>query len=227
MITKRLDPRRLALPCLLGLVLAACSTPYQKDPSTLAPSETFPLGVESQTLTFEVAGDGRGGLLPAEALRLDRFVDEYAVNGQGTLVVSTPLAHGVQGDRLAIAIAEHALARGLARPEVGIAETGENGGPVVVSFERYLVRLPDCAGWNVEPSYNPSNSPHINFGCATQRNLGMMVANPADLIAPAGQGGVLDTIRSDLVVQNYRKGELTQAKTAEELSATASQVSNQ
>lgn len=225
MIIPRLDRTRLAWLLAAGLALAGCSTPYQSEPTTLVPDEKFPLGVESQTIALDIAGDGQGGLLPAEALRLDRLVDEFAVNGQDLLLVTAPREHGIQGDRLAHAVAERALARGLARPEVGIAETGESGGPVVVSFERYLVRLPDCAGWNVEPSYNPSNSAHINFGCATQRNLGMMAANPAHLVAPAGQGGELDTIRSDLVLQNYRKGDLTQAEKSEELLGTASEVS--
>ena len=225
MIIPRLDPRPISLLCAAGLYLAACAAPYQSEPSTLVPDERFPLSVESQTIALELVGDGQGALLPAEALRLDRLVDEFAVNGQGLLLVSTSVGHGVQGDRLALAVAEHALARGLANSEVGIAETGEVTGPVVISFERYLVRLPDCAGWNVESSYNPSNSSHINFGCATQRNLGMMVANPAHLVAPAGDGGVLDTTRGNLVLQNYRKGELTQAKKSEELLGTASEVS--
>lgn len=207
-----------------ALAVAACQAPYQAEPTALEPRHVYPLNVESQVVTLEIAGDGAGALLPAEALRLDRFVDEFAVNGQGTLVVYTPPLHDEAGDGLALAVARRALERGLARPEVGIATTTEASGPVMVSFERYLVRLPECRGWGVESSYNPSNSPHVNFGCATQRNLGMMVANPAHLVAPAGQGGVLDTIRSDLVVQNYRKGELTQAKKAEELLETVSQV---
>ena len=33
------------------------------------------------------------------------------------------------------------------------------------------------------PSYN-ENKPYYNFGCATQRNLASMVANPADLEQP-------------------------------------------
>jgi pilus assembly protein CpaD len=209
---------------LAAATLAACQAPYQAEPTSIEPRQAYPLNVESQVMSLEIVGDGQGGLLPAETLRLDRFVDEFAINGQGDLVVYTPPAHDEGGDGLAVVVAAHAQGRGLAKSEIGIATTTEAGGPVMVSFERYLVRLPECRGWNVESSFNPSNSPHVNFGCATQRNLGMMVANPAHLVAPAGQGGVLDTIRSDLVIQSYRKGELTTAEKAEELTETVSQV---
>lgn len=224
MARTRTTSRRLFGACALAAALAACSAPYQKEPTTLEPRQIYPLNVESQVISLDLVGDGRGNLLPAEGLRLDRLVDEFAVSGDGRLLIYTPSNHGAEGDRLAFAAAERALGRGLARPEVGVAENGEAEGAVTVSFERLLVRLPDCAGWNVEPSYNPSNSPHVNFGCATQRNLGMMVASPAHLVAPAGEGGVLDTMRSDLVVRSYREGELTEAAKSEELETTASEV---
>jgi len=224
MARSRTSRRRFIGACALAAALAGCANPYQKEPTTLEPRQIYPLNVESQAISLDLVGDGRGNLLPAEALRLDRLVDEFALNGTGRLVVYAPRTHGAEGDRLAFAAAERALGRGLARPEVGIADNGQAEGAVTVSFERLLVRLPDCAGWNVESSYNPSNSPHVNFGCATQRNLGMMVAEPAHLVAPAGQGGVLDTMRSDLVVQNFRKGELTEAAKSEELATTASEV---
>ncbi|MGH6718800.1 MAG: CpaD family pilus assembly lipoprotein [Alphaproteobacteria bacterium] len=209
---------------IAAALLAGCSAPYQKNPTALEPRHIYPLTVESQVVTLDVIGDGNGRPLPAEAVRLDQLVDDYAVSGATRLVVQTSRAHGALGDGLALGVASRALARGLARPEVVVVDIGAADGPVTVSFERHLVRLPDCAGWNVEPSYNPSNSPHINFGCATQRNLGMMVANPAHLVAPAGQGGVLDSMRSDLVIGKYRKGDLTTATKSEELVTTVSEV---
>ncbi len=172
------------------------------------PQDVYALQVESEIVTLDVTGDGRGGMLPAEALRLDRLVDEFAVNGNGPLVVTTPPGHGASGSRLALAVAEQARARGLAKGEVVVQEFTDAIGAVSVSFERVYVRLPDCRGWGVEPSYNPSNSQHINFGCATQRNLGMMVANPADLIGPTAEGGVQDTGRMTNVFRLFRTGKV-------------------
>ena len=50
------------------------------------------------------------------------------------------------------------------------------------------------------------------FGCATQRNIAAMVAHPADLIDPAASGDA-SAARGALVIQNYRLGEPTGAKT--------------
>jgi type IV pilus biogenesis protein CpaD/CtpE len=57
-----------------------------------------------------------------------------------------------------------------------------SGSGVEVIVERYIVIPPSCANFsspigNAEQAYNSSN-----FGCSTEANLGMMVANPRDLI---------------------------------------------
>jgi pilus assembly protein CpaD len=208
----------------VAAVLAGCGAPYQSNPTSLEARHIYPLTVESQVVALDIAGDGGGRPLPAEALRLDQLVYDYVVSGSRRLLVQTSRAHGTLGDGLAQTVANRALAVGLARPEVVVVDSGVADGPVTVSFERNLVRLPECAGWNVEPSFNPSNSPHVNFGCATQRNLGMMVANPADLVTPAGQGGVQDTMRSDLIIAKYRIGVLTGAAKSQELVTTVSTV---
>ena len=206
-------------------LVAGCGAPYQRNPTSLEPRQIYPLTVESQVMTLDVTGDGNGRPLATEEMRLSQFVNDYVASGATRLVIQTPRTHGYLGDRLAISVADRALASGLARPEVVLADLGTADGPVIVSYERHLVRLPECYGWYVEPSYNPSNSPHLNFGCATQRNLGMMVANPADLVAPAGQGGTLDSTRSGLVIDKYRKGDITAANKSQELMSTVSEVS--
>jgi pilus assembly protein CpaD len=72
-----------------------------------------------------------------------------------------------------------------------IAIAANDGAPAnraVVEATRTLVTLPPCPNWS-KPSYSDDgNAPSSNFGCATQSNLGMMVANPSDLVQglPAG-----------------------------------------
>ena len=51
----------------------------------------------------------------------------------------------------------------------------------VVEATRTLVTLPPCPNWSKPSSHDYSNQPSSNFGCATQTDLGMMVANPTDL----------------------------------------------
>lgn len=222
------SPRALAslAALLLAAAVSACggAAPYQAVPQTVEPRDVYPLQVESRAMSLDIIGDGRGNLLPTEGLRLDRLVDDFAVNGVGPLVVSTPRNHGPSGDRFFEAVVERALGRGLALPEVVAQEMPEETGPVNVSYERSYVRLPECRGWWVESSFNPSNSPHINFGCATQRNLGLMVANPGDLVGPSGEGRPLDAIRSGTIIRLYRVGEVFISDEPKKLEAEASQV---
>ncbi len=78
--------------------------------------------------------------------------------------------------------------------------------------ERYVVTLPPCPDWRQPASPNYNNAPTGNLGCANVTALGMMVADPKDLVAPepyeAKSGEVqtrgIDKLHEDKV--EWRKG---------------------
>ena len=41
--------------------------------------------------------------------------------------------------------------------------------------------MPGCPNWTRDPGFDPLNLPLSNLGCANAFNLGLMVADPADL----------------------------------------------
>ncbi len=51
----------------------------------------------------------------------------------------------------------------------------------VVEITRTLVTLPACPNWSKPSGTDFGNQPSSNLGCATETNLGMMIANPTDL----------------------------------------------
>jgi pilus assembly protein CpaD len=59
----------------------------------------------------------------------------------------------------------------------------------------------------LDPGYN-ENRPYFNLGCASQRNLAAMVANPSDLVQPRSETAAY-TGRRTVVLDKYRKGEST------------------
>ena len=69
---------------------------------------------------------------------------------------------------------------------------------------RATVSNPDCPGYNqAVSSYDRFSRPNMNLGCSNEINLGLMVADPRDLVrgrtlAPA------DADRSALAVERYR-----------------------
>jgi type IV pilus biogenesis protein CpaD/CtpE len=77
------------------------------------------------------------------------------------------------------------LALAACRP--GAAEYTEAEAPKLLRIDRaagrYMVTLPDCPNWSQYPASDFTNAKSSNFGCATASNLGLMVANPADLVA--------------------------------------------
>ncbi|HWB47725.1 MAG TPA: CpaD family pilus assembly lipoprotein [Stellaceae bacterium] len=59
----------------------------------------------------------------------------------------------------------------------------------VVAITRTLVTLPPCPNWS-KPSYADfGNHPSSNFGCASETNLGLMIAHPTDLASGLPVGG--------------------------------------
>jgi pilus assembly protein CpaD len=69
-------------------------------------------------------------------------------------------------------------------------------------------RWPDDLGPSIDdPLYN-ENKQYFNFGCATQRNLAAMVANPSDLVQPRSETPAY-TARRIEGFEKYRQGNST------------------
>jgi type IV pilus biogenesis protein CpaD/CtpE len=62
------------------------------------------------------------------------------------------------------------------------ALTGVASNHAVVEVGRYLVTTPACPNWSKASGTDFTNSFPSNWACATQTNLGQMVANPSDLV---------------------------------------------
>ncbi len=78
---------------------------------------------------------------------------------------------------------------------------------VEIVLERYLVTPPACPDWSRRTGLDYSNQPHSNFGCATETNLGLMVANPRDLVRGRTLGPA-DGIHQAEGITRYREGAL-------------------
>lgn len=91
---------------------------------------------------------------------------------------------------------------------------------VSLVVRRYVVTLPGCPDWSGErTTYN--NVPTSNWGCATASNLGLMVAEPGDLIRGRDEG-MADGEYAATSINNYRKGE-TKPLSPEDVGVTQSQ----
>ncbi|WP_417455751.1 CpaD family pilus assembly lipoprotein [Kordiimonas sp.] len=103
--------------------------------------------------------------------------------GHGDIIMMDSASSTVRRD----AVAAYLKKRGLVY--AGEAPLGEEpaDGTINLYVERYIVTPPACGRWPNEASNNTRNNTSSYFGCAVTSNLGMMVANPRDLIA--GENG--------------------------------------
>ena len=76
---------------------------------------------------------------------------------------------------------------------------------VDIVLERYLVTPPACPDWSRQSGIDYANKPHTNYGCATETNLGLMIADPRDLVR-GRKLGPADGVHQAEGIIRYREG---------------------
>ena len=173
--------------------------------------------IEAVATRFELATrfeSGHSHLSYADNQRLDRFLRMFHSRARTDLVIATtPDAEGLKAQEHMAAFREILVAEGVSRHRIalrpGTAPLGNNAS-VVLSFGGYDIRVPECGDWSGHSGFNPTNLPHTDFGCSYQRNIGLMLADPGDLLASEGDS-YIDAKRSDIQLGLYRAGAPTGA----------------
>ena len=93
-------------------------------------------------------------------------------------------------------------------PDVPAASAWTGGIKVVLG--RFVVVPPKCPDWSKPSDGDPNNTVSSNFGCATATNLGLMVADPADLVGGRAPGPAAGAVGARLY-RAYREGGQQQA----------------
>ena len=158
---------------------------------------------------------GQVELASADRAQLQSFANDYLRYGHGPLVLETP-SGGENSDSASVLAAD--ARRTLADAGVSYAAiagtTRDASGealPILVSFNRFEARPPECAPlWEQDLSHQSNNQPWSSFGCATNFNLAAMVEDPADLDHPRDMAA-RDSARRDTVMDAYRQGDQTHA----------------
>ena len=189
----------LALVC--G-ALQACDSPGEWSPAE-APKQ---LRVDFQRLTHTAGfAPSSTQLAQSEQESLSAFLQAAQVTTDDPIYLEA-----VAGDRLGTSRIS-ALARDLTRQGYSVATLPATPDSVpantlLVVVERYVVTPPDCPNWTKSSSDDHDNSQTSNFGCSTVTNLGLMVANPRDLVI-ARQLGPASAAHAGLAIQRYRSGQ--------------------
>ncbi len=208
--------------CSVAVLLAACK--HGDDGSRVAgwslvdASQQHPILVSQKPSTLSLnISRGSYGLSPAQRADVLDFATRYRVSdtGNSRMVIEAP--SGIRNEVAAMQ-AVHQVRAILADLGYGDAAVSvqpyqaDNGPtPVRVSYMRYVAEAPECGIWPTNLAHDPGNVPYANFGCATQRNFAMQVANPADLLGPRTMTD-RSSERRDVVFGKYIRGETTASK---------------
>ncbi len=209
---------------MMALVISACSA---GEPPNAAghfkwQEPEVDVSLVSQVIPFL---DGYSSLDAQAAETLDAFLRRQIKTGQHPVLRIyglSPLSGDESGDDSMInddllaqqqaVVAEYAAIRGfqsdLLPPRA--ARSDEANG-IVVEAVRYVAIPPSCPDWSGSSNSGINNAPSSNFGCATARNLSLMVAHPRDLI----QGRTLEpaqAVRFHKSLESYRQGETQQVE---------------
>lgn len=151
---------------------------------------------------------GSADLSDEGAERLDIFMMKSNVSYSDELSMDFPLNRdgdlSVLNQKRLTFISSHLKKRGLRlSPEVtpyGMSP-GSNEARFLIS--RYIVTPPVCGDWSIPSTDNDGNTSLSELGCSNQANLGLMVANPRDLITGDALG-VPDTESAAKAIMVYR-----------------------
>lgn len=189
---------------LAGIVaLSGCGIDkYQEDFSNI--SEPRRATASQVQYSHDVRFDGNG-FATDERERLEGFLGQINLRrSDGVYLVAVPNAQSANRKLL---LADYLSGRGIdvgsRRSDFGMKIPA--GDAVSIVVRRYVVTLPGCPDWSGElTSYN--NMPTSNWSCASSTNLGLMVAEPEDLVR-GRDPGLADGEASARSIDLYRKGE--------------------
>jgi len=210
----------------LSVMLGACSetTGSVATPVASVPEDyrlRHPITVQEANRSIVLfVGHARGGLSSAQRTDVAGLARTWIAEGTGAIVVDVP----VNTPNARAAESAYHEARAVLE-NVGVPANAiklhhytpddlRTLATVRFTYPKMVAVAGPCGIWPEDlgpsakdPSYTQNKS-YYNFGCAYQRNMAAMVANPADLVQPRPETPAY-TVRRTEGFEKYRKGQDT------------------
>ncbi len=161
-------------------------------------NETHPIQVTREQVSITISLPESGNRLNSDdARRFKSFLRDYVQRGRTQVTVETVTP---------VEASAVLTANGFRAGELNFISDVTIPAPnAILSFTANSVIAPECGNWSDVDTFNPSNLPYDNFGCANRRNTGLSVADPGDLIQSQPISGG-NSSRSDAAIGTYRSG---------------------
>ncbi len=207
------------------LAATACVGGFNGPQHAMTVQETHPISVDSQTVTLTIESDpSTSDVSSVDHARLRAFAEAYMLDGHGPLTITAPSGTGgdLDGQEAAADIRQALHEAGVPWSALAGATYRTSGGSenpkLIISYTHYVATPSECGIWTDVRSRDYRNLRTPNLGCATMNNYAAMIADPHELIAPAGT----DPRDGEAVVRGinaYRAGEVTASEADETIDA--------
>ena len=207
--------------CFAAVSLGGCASSQENRPleattTLLEPTQRHPILVSQQPSTLSLrVPRGSNGLTPHQKSQLVEFFGRYRATdaGNSKIVVSVPSGapNEVAAMRAVADMRDVMIDSGFTESTMSVEpyhNERDPQPPVRVQYQKYVAEGPECGTWPGNLAESPSNLAYHNFGCALQKNLASMVANPADLLGPRTMTAA-NSDRRGQVFEKYIKGDVT------------------
>jgi pilus assembly protein CpaD len=211
---------------LLGVAVALGACVHDSDREIIAAvpddyRQRHPIAVTEANESIVVfVGRGRGGLTAEQRADVMGMAQAWMHAGTGAITVDVPVdtpnaraaadsAREIQATFSAAGLPPRAVVLRQYRPE-----SPKHLAAIRLSYPRMKAEAGPCGLWpeDLGPSlHNPSyyeNKQYYNFGCAYQRNMAAMAANPSDLVQPRPETPAYTERRRE-GFEKYRQGQPT------------------
>jgi pilus assembly protein CpaD len=207
----------------VSLTMGAC-THTSEEVTASVPNDfhlRHPIVIQESNRTVNVfVGSTRGGLSASQRADVMALAETWLREGTGVIVAEVPT--GTPNARTAADSSREILALLAASGVPPRGVTVRNYHPedprlfatIRLTYPRIIADAGPCGLWpdDLGPSIKDKgyfeNKPYYNLGCASQRNLAAVVANPSDLVQPRPETPSY-TSQRNIVFDKYRKGTST------------------
>ena len=196
--------KSIVIALALASALGACTTDDTWTQAQARHATKVTLSRELHTVAYT-----GGGLQPGQP-ELERItaLARADSNSQPVQILYVPERGASLAPRRASELQRVLQARGIAAAPPTVLDPGMAApGSVMIAATHYVATPPNCPDWSKRSESNHDNLPPSNFGCATERNLGLMVADPADLVRGRDYSGQ-DGSAAVNGIQRYRAGKI-------------------
>jgi pilus assembly protein CpaD len=226
--TTILPPARLvklssvATMLVLASLLSACGTARPDRQTTSSIPDDYrtrhPITVAEVEHNLDVPiGSDEHGLTAGTRDLIKGFAQDYAAVSKSTVRVAIPMnaANSAAANGVRNQVRKVLMDAGV--PSARIVLTNYNSpaadvsAPVRLTYVAVTAITDECGQWPTDLTSGPSiieNKNYENFGCASQQNLAVQIANPDDLVGPRGMSPIDATNRAT-VITTYRDAEPT------------------